>query len=150
MLLAPTPCTKSTGALGAAVGGVGAAIGAGAAWRAAKASQATSRDALEALAVGIRPRVRIAVRQIPLRPQDPMPGPTRLAVRVVAVGEWPAADLEVDAAALDGQQMHATSEHLDGGGEFMGDHGPQWVVPLREVTADRPPKILRAPTGPSA
>jgi hypothetical protein len=43
------------GALGAAIGGVGAALGGGAAWKAASASRATSRDALEALGLALAP-----------------------------------------------------------------------------------------------
>jgi hypothetical protein len=126
------------GAVAAAVGALAAAAGAGAAWRAASASAATSRDALEALAVGIRPRVRITWRQLPRRPGDPMPCPTRLFVRVVAVGEWPATDVDLEAVLSDGEHVRDHLEQLDAGGDFMGDRDPQWLVPLRDVTAEWP------------
>lgn len=127
------------GALGAAVGAIAAAVGAVAAWRAASASRATSRDALEALAVGIRPRVSVGIQQLPRQPGDPMPGPTRLVVRVVAAGEWPARDLDLEATLSDGQHFRDRREHLDAGGDPMYTREPHWLVMLRDVTQEWPP-----------
>jgi hypothetical protein len=125
-------------ALSAAVAAIAGAVGAGAAWRAANKSAATSRDALEALAVGIRPRLRVGISQLPRQPGVPMPGPTRLFVRVVAVGEWPATDVELDATLSDGQRLRDQLEQLDAGGDLMSTTHPQWLVPLRDVTAEWP------------
>ena len=46
-----------------AVGGVGAMLGAGAAWLAARKSVEASRDARDALAIGLRPQVELTVTQ---------------------------------------------------------------------------------------
>lgn len=55
MLIAATSGWTIVGALGAALGGIGAAVGGVAAWRAASASRASSKDALEALGLAIAP-----------------------------------------------------------------------------------------------
>ena len=128
-MLAAAEWWEVVGALGAAAGAIAAAVGAVAAWRAASASRATSRDALEALAVGIRPRVSVGVQQLPRQPGCPMPGPTRLVVRVVAVGEWPARDLDLEATFGDGERFRDRREHLDAGGDPMNTREPQLAGP---------------------
>jgi hypothetical protein len=55
MLIADSDPWSVVSGLGAALGGIGAAVGGVAAWRAASASRATSRDALEALGLALVP-----------------------------------------------------------------------------------------------
>lgn len=120
---------EAVGAIGAAVGGIGAAIGAAAAWRAASASLAASRDALEALAVGIRPHLNIGFRQ-------PWEGDQRFHVRVVAVSEWPAAKLSVEIVLSSGERVHGAANRLEPGGDVMGNSGPHWVIPVAHLSKD--------------
>jgi hypothetical protein len=47
------------GGIGAGVGGLAAATGAGAAWRAASASRETSQNAADALALALKPHLRV-------------------------------------------------------------------------------------------
>src|SRR5690349_16147286 len=106
------------GGVGTGIGAIAAAIGAIAAGRAASASRDTSRDALEARAVGNRPRPHTGYRQRPLRPDEPMPAKrTRLLLRVVNVSEWPASDLALEATLSDGQRVSEQTERLAGGGD---------------------------------
>lgn len=133
------------GAFGAALGAIAAAVGAIAAWRAASASRATSRDALEALAVGIRPRLIIETGEEPREEGAPMRGsPTRLYACVVAVGEWPAADLEFIATFGDGRRVLDRLERLESYADPMGGQDEQGFAPLRDVTADWPPPMREA------
>src|SRR4051794_6958514 len=110
-----------------AVGAIAAAAGAGAAWRAALASQRTSEDAREALAVGIEPQLSVVVFQ-PTREVDaPMPSPTRMALVVLNSARWPAADLDLTITYADGDRVHERNALLDPMTEER-----DWILPLRD------------------
>lgn len=116
----------AVGGLGAAVGGLAAAASAVAAWRAANASHATSRDALEALAVGIRPRLQLGFRQ-------PWGGDSSFHARVVNPSEWPATDLTIEVLLSSGVRITAKRARLDPGGDAMGNDEPHWIVKVGEL-----------------
>jgi hypothetical protein len=101
------------GALGGAVGGLAAAVGAIAAWRAASASRATSRDALEALAVGIRPRLNVEFANLSRRDASGRPLPAHRVAQIINEGEWPAADVEFEFRFRDGRRVRDRTERLD-------------------------------------
>ena len=119
-VLAAAEWWEVVSAVGAALGALAAAVGAIAAWRAASASRATSRDALEALAVGIRPRLRVSVA-------DEYPAAKRIAT-VENVSEWPARDLVFELRLRDGTVQREESEQLDPVKGLRG--GTQWFVVL--------------------
>lgn len=122
--------------IAAAVGAVAAAVGAIAAWRAASASRATSRDALEALAVGIRPGLKVRFTTIL---SDA--GPQR-AVIVQNDSEWPATDLDFELRFRDGRSISDHVERLD---PVKGNHAPtddgQWSVLLGLAGEARIPSL---------
>jgi len=120
---------EAVGGLGAAVGGVAAAVSAVAAWRAANASHATSRDALEALAVGIRPRLQVGFRQA-------WEGDSSFHARVVNPSEWAATDLEMEVLLASGERMTAQRARLDAGGDGMGNEEPHWMVKIGELSTE--------------
>lgn len=92
------------------VAAIAAALGAGAAWRSARASVATSRDAMEALALGIRPRLEAA-------PTHLMAGtlPPQYFVMVRNPSDFDATDIDVEVVRRDGQVFRTTSERLAAG-----------------------------------
>ena len=87
------------GALAAAAGAIGA-------WRAASASRATSRDALEALAVGIRPTLEVRFTTVLSNA-----GTHRTAI-VANVGDWAAADLAFELRFRDRSSVSDRIERL--------------------------------------
>jgi hypothetical protein len=121
------------GAIGAVVGGLGAAVGGIAAWKAASAARATSRDALEALAVGIEPRVHVELGEEPRTPGDPLPTSTRMSLNVRNSSRWPAADIDIEVTYDDGERLQRHAELL----EPMADDGDM-NLPLRDVTPEWP------------
>ena len=115
------------GAIGAAVGGIGAAAGGVAAWRAASASRATSRDALEALGLAIAPALTGDAGIDPLRDgSDTGRWEARIFNNSV---QYAAANLHFEAAFEDGTTVKDERERL-GPGEV-------WTVNLR--TIEMPP-----------
>lgn len=92
-----------------AAGGVGAAIGASAAWLAARASRRTSRDALAALAVGLRPSVSADVtRYVGGEPLE-----ARLVARVHnTVSEFDALEVQVEVLLRSGETIRGATERL--------------------------------------
>lgn len=120
---------EAVGGVGAAVGGAAAAVSAVAAWRAANASHATSRDALEALAVGIRPRLQVGFGQ-------PVEGDPSFYARVVNPSEWAATDLQVEVLLGSGERITGQRERLDAGGDGMRREEPQWMVKIGELSTD--------------
>src|SRR5262249_13220994 len=119
----------AVGGLGAAVGGVAAAVSTVAAWRAANASHATSRDALEALAVGIRPRLQVGFRQ-------PWEGDSSIHAPVVNPSEWAATEREMDVLLAACERITAHRARLDAGGDGMGNEEPHWMVKIGELSTD--------------
>ena len=111
-------------AVGSAVGGVAAAFAAGASWRSASASQAASRTALEALAIGIRPQLQVTTA---VDTSDGTPG--RVSLMITNRSQWPAADAEVEVRYRDGSVDHARRDRL----LLLGTEG-HWIVPLTRVT----------------
>jgi hypothetical protein len=87
------------------VAAVAAALGAGAAWRSARASVATSRDAMEALALGIRPRLEALAGTLP----------PKYFVIVRNPSDFDATDIDVEVVRRDGQVFRTTSERLAAG-----------------------------------
>jgi len=119
------------GAAGTAVGAIAAAVGAIAAWRAASASRATSRDALEALAVGIRPRLRVQFPHVHRGDAQGQPLPAQIVAWVQNVSEWPARDLAFELRFRDGRVVRDLAERLEpakGVEPFHG--GAHWEVVL--------------------
>jgi hypothetical protein len=110
-------------AVGTMLGGVGAAVGAVFAAIAARSSRATSKDALEALAVGIRPRPGYY-----FSPKSDSTG-TRVLAAVDNPSEWPASDLTFEFRFRDGRVVHDSAERLPPGGD------EEWSV----VLLDSPP-----------
>jgi hypothetical protein len=102
------------GAIGGGIGGIGSMLGAAAAWRAAASSRETSRDALEALALGLRPVVDANAIAVPEQMGDAR-SPWRL--RVWNAGEHAARDVSVAAEFLDGLRVKESWERLGPGDE---------------------------------
>lgn len=122
MLLATSVWTI-LGALGAAVGGTGAAIGGGAAWRAASASRATSRDAMEALGLAIAPTLTGEGGVAPIRDgNDTGTWETRI---FNVSGQFAASGLRLEARFQDGLRVAHELERLA--------PGAIWNVPLRVI-----------------
>jgi hypothetical protein len=126
--------------VGTAVGGLGAAAGAIAAWKAATASRATSRDALEALAVAIEPSVFMDVNQEPREVGAPMPGPTRMSLNIRNSARWPASRVDVEMTLADGEVIRSSHELLD---TMVADGDIN--LPIRDVTPEWPPHDLAEP-----
>jgi hypothetical protein len=133
-MLAAAPWWEVAGAVGALIGGVGAAVGGVAAWRAASAARATSRDALEALAVGVEPRVHTDVFEEPRTSGSRLPAPTRLSLNVRNSARWAASAVDVVVTYADGEVLTHDTELL----ETMVDEGDM-NIPLRDVTPAWPP-----------
>lgn len=113
-MIAATHWYEVIGALGAAVGGLGAAVGAVAAWRAASASQSTSRDALEALALAIVPALEV---DFAVQPKGNLhAGAWTARIRNVSQ-RFAANDIVFEAEFADGLAAHRAFEHL-GPGEY--------------------------------
>lgn len=123
MLLVATSGWTILGALGAAVGGIGAAIGGGAAWRAASASRATSRDAMEALGLAIAPTLTAEGGVAPIRDgRDTGTWETRI---FNVSGQFAASSLRFEARFQDGERVAHQLERLA--------PGDVWNVPLRVI-----------------
>jgi hypothetical protein len=101
------------GALGAAVGGVGAAVGGGAAWKAASASRATSRDALEALGLALTPSLFSDAVIDPRRDGSDL-GEWRARVTNTSV-QFAASKLRFEAGFDDGTHVEGELERLEPG-----------------------------------
>lgn len=119
-----------------------AAVSAYASWRSAKASVATGQDAMEALALGIRPRLEASP------PQPPMPGQTpgqaaRLGVIVTNPSDFDAADIEVEVRRRDGQVLNTRA------GRLPASHGQRAQEFRDAISADAgdPPTSVFDPWG---
>lgn len=123
MFLVATNGWTIVGALGAAVGGIGAAIGAGAAWKAASASRATSRDAMEALGLAMAPTLTADTMISPI--DDDSETATWQARIVNSSGQFVASQLQFEARFMDGVRVHEELDRLDPGGV--------WEIPLRVI-----------------
>lgn len=122
--------------IGAAVGAGAGAVGATAAWRAATASRATSRDALEALAVGIRPRLKAEFGVLHRGDEHGQPTGAQLAAWVTNEAEWAATDVTLDVEFRDGRHVGERTERLDAHPRVdPTPHAEQWTVTLGEVPA---------------
>lgn len=123
MLTAATSGWTILGALGAALGGIGAAIGGVAAWRAASASRATSRDALEALGLAIAPTLTGDAGIDPLHDGSET---GRWHARIFNTSNRRAAvRLRFEASFEDGEIVKDELERLD--------PGAVWTVQLRTI-----------------
>lgn len=110
MVVASTAWYEVVGALGAAVGGLGAAVGAVAAWRAAAASRATSRDALDALALAIAPTLGA---EFAVSPQTDESGVGRWTARIFnGSSQFAATDVAFEAIFRDGHAVRDTTERI--------------------------------------
>jgi hypothetical protein len=98
--------------IGSGVGGIGAAVGAVAAWRAASASQSTSRDALEALAVGIRPTLRVQFANVTRGDGQGLPRTSQHVAWIINESEWAAADVTFEMQFRDGRVARSDNERL--------------------------------------
>lgn len=128
------------GALGAAVGAIAAAGGAIAAWRAATASRATGRDALEALAIGIAPRVRVSFTVLSRGDGQGGATPPEWVAWLVNDGEFAASDVALDVHFRDGRTVRSEVEHLAParGREPIHGGAHHEVVLGPSLPADRP------------
>lgn len=88
----------------AAIMGAVAAI---AAWRSAKYSQATSHDALEALALGIKPQLVFAPTLYHEGGKD-----SQYFLMVRNPSEWDATDIDVEVLLRNGKTIHSHTERL--------------------------------------
>jgi hypothetical protein len=109
-MVAATHWYAVAGGIGAAVGGVGAAGGAIAAWRAASASRATSRDALDALAIAIAPELRIDFAVEP-KSEDSDSGRWTVRIRNTS-SQFAAGDVAFEARFKDGHAVSWNSERI--------------------------------------
>jgi hypothetical protein len=100
------------GAIGSGVGGLGAAVGAGAAWRAARDSRATSRDALDALSYAIAPTVLVETIAVPEASGEAR---SPWVVRIDNTSSFAAADVTVDVVFADGHQADRRWERVPPG-----------------------------------
>jgi hypothetical protein len=123
MLIAATGGWTIVGALGAAVGGIGAAVGGGAAWRAASASRATSRDALEALGLTIAPTLTGEGGISPIRDGSDT-GTWQLRIFNTSA-QFAASKLRFEARFEDNERVEYELERLG--------PGETWEVPLRVI-----------------
>lgn len=124
---------QAIGALGSMVGAIAAAFGARAAWRAAAAAQTTSRDAMEALAVGMQPEVWADFYPESLSQGAGMPWPWRMGLGIRNSARWPASDVSIDVEFADGTHVRESHELLD----TMNVDGDLYTV-LRDVTSTWP------------
>jgi hypothetical protein len=123
MLMAATSGWTIVGAVGAALGGIGAAVGGVAAWRAASASRATSKDALEALGLAIAPSVAADAGIDPI-PDGSETG--RWHARIFnASTQYATAKLHFEAVFMDGWTAREELERLG--------PGETWTVQLRTI-----------------
>jgi hypothetical protein len=130
--MAATSGWTIVGALGAGVGGIGAAVGGVAAWRAASASRATSRDALEALGLAIAPAFAGDAGIDPLRDGTDT---GRWHARLFNIStQYAATNLQFEAIFEDGVTVKHELERLR--------PGETWTVQLRVIEMP--------PGGPSA
>lgn len=122
-LMAATSGWIILGSIGAAVGGVGAAVGGVAAWRAASASRASSRDALEALGLAIAPAL---AGDAGIEPLQDGSDTGRWHARIFNIsGPYAATKLHFEATFEDGVTVKEELERL----------GPNetWTVQLRTI-----------------
>lgn len=111
------------GALSAAVAAVAGALGALAAWRSASASAATSKDALEALALGIRPKLTGNYAHLQEGGRPP-----RVGFMIRNTSRFDARDVDVDVLRRDGQTVRSHCE-LIRANESPGDPpSSEWFV----------------------
>ena len=123
MLTAATSGWVILGAIGATVGGIGAAVGGIAAWRAASASRATSRDALEALGLAIAPTLAGDAGIDPILDGSDT---GRWHARIFNIGApYAAAKLHFEASFEDGVTVKEELERLA--------PGETWTVQLRTI-----------------
>lgn len=140
-MLAATHSWEAVSALAAAGGAIAAAVGSVAAWRAASASRATSRDALEALAVGIRPQLVIDFDGVARANADGEPPPGALVAEVSSISDWAATDLRLEVRFRDGRLVHRTTERLAPSSVGTGVEGRAWTVAIDPgEPADRAPE----------
>lgn len=140
MLAAVDEFWIAVGAIGSIVGGIGAAAGGIFAWRAARASERTSREARDALAAAVEPEPWIELTSHPRSRDDPgPPSPQRLAIRIINMDRWMAVDLEAEAVFANGQRFR---EHRAELGPFAvppsGGVHEDWSVSLRDITDEWP------------
>jgi hypothetical protein len=114
-------------ALGAAVGGVAGAVAAVAAWRSANASRATSRDALDALAVGIRPVLSVRTQGDVV--DDKPTGKVSLTIANESLRGWAASNLVLEIRYRDGHVDRHERERMNPPGPDRGLD--LWWVPIR-------------------
>lgn len=102
-----------------AVGAIAAAAGSIAAWRAAVASERTSRDALLALALAIRPHVEVVIMGYTRGdPSGPMKSRQRFLAHAYNTSrEWDALDVEVEVEFRDGRRVQERCERLAPSGD---------------------------------
>lgn len=123
VLTAATSGWTVLGAIGAAVGGMGAAVGGVAAWRAASASRATGRDAMEALGLAIAPTLTGEAGIDPLRDGSDT---GRWEARIFNTStQYAAAKLHFEATFEDGVTVKDELERLG--------PGETWTVQLRTI-----------------
>lgn len=123
MLMAATSGWTILGAFGAGIGGVGAAVGGVAAWRAASASRATSRDAMEALGLAIAPALTGDAGIDPLRDGSDT---GRWHARIFNIStQYAATKLHFEATFEDGVTVKDELERLG--------PGETWTVQLRVI-----------------
>src|SRR5262245_10714025 len=123
MLTAATSGWTIVGALGAALGGIGAAVGGVAAWRAASASRASSKDALEALGLAIAPTLAADAGIDPIQDGSET---GRWHARIFNLStQYAATRLHFEAVFKDGRIVNGELERL----------GPNetWTVQLRTI-----------------
>jgi hypothetical protein len=123
MVLAATSGWTVVAALGAAIGGIGAAVGGWAAWKAASASRATSRDAMEALGLAIAPTLAGDATISPILDGSET---ANWQARIANVsGQFAASRLHFEARFEDGTRVDQELERLE--------PGHTWEIPLRVI-----------------
>lgn len=109
-VLAAAPVwVEVTGALAAVVAAVAGAVAAVAAWRSAAASSSTSRDALEALGLAIRPTLYAALTRTQTHTE-----PARTVFMVSNKETFDAVDIEVEVVRRDGRVVRSSCKLLRG------------------------------------
>jgi hypothetical protein len=122
MIMDTTHWYEVVGALGGGIGGIAAAVGAVAAWRAASASRATSRDAMDALALALAHRLRVECWAV-AEPEGSDSGIWK--AEICNESEFAATNVVLETRFRDGQRLRERIERL-AGGAFE-------TVPMRKI-----------------
>jgi hypothetical protein len=146
VVLAVADWIIAAGAIGSAIGGLGAFGSAYYSYRSSTKSADAAREANEAMALTIKPTLKITVGQWGLDPQQPNP----VGARVVVIGpgpwgngsSWPATNVQIQFTLASGRQGSRSIDVLEPNPTppRWGAREPPYLhVPIGEISGDWPP-----------